>query len=151
MFVDIHVGSSQDSSWPDSFLEFEGMLYFEADNYDNGSELWVTDGTPTNTSLLVDILPGFYSSSPKHLTVFGNHFYFVAFDSSSSEWKIFESDGTSVGTELIQGLVSPSSIYSPSFVEYKGEMYFTNVDTLNGGVELWKMHTTTSITHNTHM
>lgn len=146
MFLDIHVGSGDDSSWPGSFLEFEGMLYFEADNYDNGSELWVTDGTPTNTSLLIDLKAGFYGSSPQFLTIFGNHFYFVAYDSS---WNFYESDGTSAGTQLLPGLEPPNTAHSPSFVEYKGEMYFTNVDTVNGGVELWKMHTTTSITHNT--
>ena len=71
-------------SYPYSFTEFKEKLYFTANDGDNGTELWVTDGTTAGTQLVKDINPGSgnfsyaYSSSPRNLTVIGDELFFSA-------------------------------------------------------------------------
>ena len=68
----------QGSSFPREFTEFNGKLYFTADDGVNGSELWVTDGTSEGTVLVADIPPGTGSSNPSGLTVLNGELYFSA-------------------------------------------------------------------------
>ncbi|HET9227482.1 MAG TPA: ELWxxDGT repeat protein, partial [Thermoanaerobaculia bacterium] len=57
-----------------------GGFLFVAGDTTHGHELWVTDGTPANTSLLLDIYPGILGSSPSQLTNFAGAVYFAAGD-----------------------------------------------------------------------
>ncbi|WP_319419354.1 ELWxxDGT repeat protein [Pleurocapsa sp. FMAR1] len=59
--------------------EFNNKLYFSAKDGENGSELWVSDGTTEGTQLVKDINPdgGYYSNSyPRDLTEIDNKLYF---------------------------------------------------------------------------
>lgn len=104
MLVDINPGSSSSSinNMPDSgyydFVEYDGLLYFTADDGTNGDELWATDGTVAGTQKTQPAIspnnnPLVNFANP-FLTVFDNSLYFVAnYDSNGRElWKLTTSN-----------------------------------------------------------
>ena len=104
MLLDIYQGSDYgyvNSSFPSGFVEFEGKLYFSADDSDSGRELWVSDGTSEGTSLAaninleIDDFGNDFSSNPRDLTVVGDELFFSA-------------DNSKVGNELFK-LTIPTS------------------------------------------
>ena len=48
-----------------NFKDYNGFVYYSADDGINGFELWRTDGTEVNTELVKDIVTGAGSSSPQ--------------------------------------------------------------------------------------
>ena len=129
------------NSNPRDLIEFNGKLYFSANNGENGQELFVSDGTAEGTQLLVDIDPsvdnGYYGSSyPLNLTEFNGKLYFTA-DNGESGRELFVSDGTAEGTQLLVDLRPAGSGYSsgsnPSnLVEFNDKLYFSADDGENG-------------------
>lgn len=96
-----------------TFFEFQGDLYFAANDGVHGFELWRTDGNSSGTNLVLDLNPGFDNSF--FLTSITNvfqiidnnsgHFYFVAPDPSpvgDDHVGLFSSDGTNSGTFLVK-------------------------------------------------
>ena len=66
-----------------NLTEFNDKLYFTANNGENGSELYVTDGTTEGTQLVEDINPAteddyYVKNGPQNLTVFGDELFFTA-------------------------------------------------------------------------
>lgn len=138
------IDSSRNTRYLEYFAEINGKILFSA--YQNNLyELWTTDGTSAGTNLLVDLvstaLPNVGSSTPRLLTRFGNHIYFLAHRSS----ELWRSDGTVQGTEFLtifddntSGGGNPYTIQS--MIEGDGELYLNAADR-NGIVEvnsLWK-------------
>ena len=88
LLVDLRPGSSNYGynygSNPRYLVEFNGKLYFTANDGINGNELFVTDGTAEGTQLVTDLDPGSsnygfsYSSYPRELTVAGDELFFTA-------------------------------------------------------------------------
>ncbi|WP_017498563.1 T9SS type A sorting domain-containing protein [Flavobacterium sp. WG21] len=85
---------------PDYFINFKDHILFEGYTEEFGRELWKSDGTSNNTTLLSDINPGKEPSYPllfeDYKVVFKNELYFVAGDKNSSN--IWKTDGTTEGT-----------------------------------------------------
>ena len=136
------------SSYASNFTEFNGKLYFTANNGENGNELWVSDGTTDGTQLLVDINPGTndydyaYSSDASNLTEFNGKLYFTANNGENGN-ELWVSDGTTDGTQLLVDINSgtndyyyASGSYASNFTEFNGKLYFTANDGENGN-ELW--------------
>ncbi|MBC3847023.1 T9SS type A sorting domain-containing protein [Winogradskyella echinorum] len=73
-------------------------LYFNAnDNYDySGGEIWKTDGSGTNSSLVTS-----YTGRLFGLTTVGNLIYFTI-KTSNNNLQIWKSDGTQSGTTLVK-------------------------------------------------
>ena len=65
-------------SWPSEFFEYEGILYFAADDGVHGRELWATDGTAA--WLVLDIYPGEYGSGVGGFCIYDGDLYFSADD-----------------------------------------------------------------------
>ena len=107
---------------PGAFVEFDGKLYFSADDSVNGDELWVSDGTAEGTSLFSNINPevnffGGSSSYPGSLTVVGDELFFSA-------------DNGETGRELFK-LTVPSS--TPTISDGKVVLEGIGDDILEGG------------------
>ena len=113
------------SSDPRDFAEFNDLLYFSANDGDNGEELWASDGTAEGTELVADINPGVdrfgdgSGSFPRDLTVVGDELF-------------FDADNGETGDELFK-LTVPDS--TP--IDNGGEILFegSGNNTLNGSAD----------------
>ena len=123
---------SVESRYSGEAIVFKDRLFFSNTSID-GEELWVSNGTAIGTYQLADLTPGDYlpyrtcsggediseggncfpgsyianSTSPRNLTVAGDYLYFKAirapFSKSADSDRLFRTDGTVGGTELIAG------------------------------------------------
>ncbi|NLE36881.1 MAG: hypothetical protein GX621_02535, partial [Pirellulaceae bacterium] len=135
--------------------EFNGLLYFVADDGVNGEELWQSDGTTVGTVMVKDINPGqgnqypygfgILSSFPRDLTVIDGVLYFSAEDNTHGA-ELWRSDGTAAGTVMVKDIFSgtftdsygtyPNSSNPANLVNVGGTLFFTAYDD-DHGWELW--------------
>lgn len=114
MLKDINPGNEPTglpkSSGPGLGYRLGNKLVFSATSTDEGTELWVTDGTSAGTLLLKDIIPGSLSSYPSNFVILNNKLYFTAysFDYGNELWV---TDGTPAGTTLYKDVI-PGTISS---------------------------------------
>ena len=133
--------SSSYGSSPSRFIEFNDKLYFSANDGENGTELWVSNGTAEGTNLVADINPGINGSSPgisffKSFIEFNGKLYFPAYDEENGI-ELWVSDGTAEGTNLFADLSPARYGSSPSvLIEFNDKLYFSANDGENGS-ELW--------------
>ncbi len=98
LFKDINQDTLDTSpnSDPSNFIEYNGKLYFNANDGDktgHDKELWVTDGTAENTYMVMDIQEGENKgSNPQQMFVFNDKLYFQANDGSSTQWWRIDGD-----------------------------------------------------------
>ena len=84
-----NINSGSGSSYLDELTAVGTTLYFQANDGNNGRELWKSDGTASGTVMVKDINSGSGSSSPSNLTAVGNTLYFSADDGTNGDelWK----------------------------------------------------------------
>ncbi|MEM7202642.1 MAG: ELWxxDGT repeat protein [Planctomycetota bacterium] len=118
-------------------------LIFSGTDFEDGAELWRSDGTVSGTAQIKDIRPGgpFSHSSPRELTPApgGTRVLFSA-DEPGSGREPWITDGTAAGTVLLANLndndqTNPSN--PDSMVVLGGIHYFRADDGVNG-TELWR-------------
>ncbi|MFT5513662.1 MAG: ELWxxDGT repeat protein, partial [Bacteroidia bacterium] len=110
-------------------------VFFSADNYTVGFELYVTDGV--SSKLVKDIYADYYDSRPGSLCSFKDSFLFFSATTPKNGRELYISDGTSSGTILLKDIVLGSGSSSPSYMtEGNGIVYFVANDATNGA-ELW--------------
>ena len=154
LLADINPGSGDGADYYWSLQEYaimDGNLYFKAINGVNGTELWVTDGTPTGTAMLVNIAPDDVvedSSGPASFEVVGDKFYFTA-DNGTTGHELYISDGTAEGTSMVKEIVNYTSssgynygTYGPFYplgdsVIFTAVNYNTSTTVDHNGTELW--------------
>jgi ELWxxDGT repeat protein len=111
-----------------------GTLYFSARDGVHGWELWKSDGTAAETSLVRDVNPGPEDSFPSSLTnVEGTLFFRAGTRFHTSD--LWKSDGTALGTVLVRGPGGPQA--SSWLTSVAGTLFFTARDPTHGD-ELWK-------------
>jgi ELWxxDGT repeat protein len=154
VLVDINPTENDDGnpygSFPSNLVKFKDKLYFSADNGENGSELYVSDGTPEGTQLVADIYPGendyggLNGSTPSDLVEFNGKLYFTANDDVHG-YELYVSDGTPEGTQLVAdiypGLDNYDDPYSsnPSDLTVVGDELFFAAYNGEIGAELFKL------------
>lgn len=92
-------------SRPSEFTNFGSLTLFSADDGILGRELWATDGTPSGTRLLADVVPGRVSGDPMDITPAGDRAFFVG-----REHELYVTDGKPSGTKLVQSYASNAEI-----------------------------------------
>ncbi len=112
---------------PNSFFTYNNKTYFMADNYTNGQEMWVTDGTAAGTMMLKDIAPGRTESGTiPHFYVVNNK---VLYQLSSTDYQqpnkcdIYSTDSTPAGTSKITNWNYVFDAFVPRIV-YNNKLYF---------------------------
>ncbi|MEL6439355.1 MAG: ELWxxDGT repeat protein [Cyanobacteria bacterium J06621_8] len=145
-----HPSTSGQGSYASNFIEFNDKLYFTANDGENGNELWVSDGTPEGTQLLVDINPDDDSLSyasgsfASNFIEFGDKLYFTANDGENGN-ELWVSDGTTEGTQLVADINPDIGSYGYAYGSYafdltvfNGELFFSANDGESGN-ELYKL------------
>ena len=144
---DINPGTSNygyyNNSRPIELIEFNGKLYFSADDGENGRELWVSDGTTEGTNLFADLNSDANASYPSNFTEIGDQLYFSATTAENGR-ELWVSDGTTEGTRIVADIrEGEDGSYPENFFEFNGKLYFSAVDTIENGRELWVSDGTT--------
>ncbi|MCS3533112.1 T9SS type A sorting domain-containing protein [Chryseobacterium sp. JUb7] len=114
---------------------YNNQLIFAANDGTYGKEIWKSDGTIAGTSLLKDIAPNTGSSISndfKILTLDNGKFYFIA--NTGTSYNLFESDGTTAGTNPLRAFQNTYQLEGVSAGNY---FVFIGFDAANGGSEPW--------------
>lgn len=123
---------------PDWIAARAGKIFFRANNATVGQELWVSDGTLSGSSLVLDINPGTASSRIFEKPVEYNGKAFFHADDGTHGYELWESDGTSSGTSLVRdytpGAGSTCENYHTGkyYKIYKNELYYCSFIRSNG-------------------
>lgn len=85
---------------------FRGKIIFFADDGTNGVELWASDGTTAGTAMIKNIHPAgsAFNTSGDIRYYFTHYQLFIVADNGSNGAELWQSDGTSAGTTMVQDL-----------------------------------------------
>ena len=128
------------SSNPDHFVFGDTLAYFTARTIATGNEIWRTDGTNSGTFLLRDIVPGPESpvgTYPNMLTVVGNTAFFRVTSPLGGDAKLWKSDGTGPGTQIVSMSDGNDVLHPDSITGSDGCVFFTAID--NTGRNLYRL------------
>jgi ELWxxDGT repeat protein len=114
-----------------------GKIYFVAESYSTGAELYVSDGTVNGTKMVRDIFPAATGSMPTDLTDVCGTLYFSASDGVNGR-ELWKTNGTSAGTVRVKDIIRGSGSSNPAeLANINCVLYFTANDGMNG-YELWR-------------
>ncbi len=98
--------------------------YFVAYSDSFGYELYKSDGTSSNTTLVKDINPNNNYYAPFNITAFNNKLYFNANDGNSG-MELWVSEGNESNTYLFKDINLNGSSYPANFVTMQDSFYFS--------------------------
>ena len=114
-----------DSSEPYGFAVMGQTLFFTAADGTHGREVWRTDGTEANTTMVMDIYPDSNSSYPEPLVPLGDFVYFNALSESGPG--VWRTDGTT--TEAVPfpvaGQENACDCYDTALIAVGGRLFST--------------------------
>lgn len=122
-----------------NLVEYNGLVYFDAMDSNNGNPLWVTNGSEAGTTKLADLYPNLSCSDINYMTVFNGSLFFAASTETNGQ-EVFVSDGTTAGTNIIKELAAGTvGVYmNTSFTKTDtGKMFFGANDNSGIGLELF--------------
>lgn len=107
-----------------------GITYFTGTDLTNDRELWRTDGTSAGTSIVRDINPGPYWSSPYKFTDLNGTLYFFATEETTGI-ELWRSNGTASGTYLVKDLTPGQNAGGYFFLTvFNNRLFFRDNETL---------------------
>jgi len=113
-----------DDSNPRTLTEFDGNLYFQANNPAYGYELWEFDPTDPGNPTVYDTYPGSKSSASNYFNTHNGKLYFTANDKTYG-YELWEFDPATSTTSVITD-INPSGNSSPISVGMKGSIVLNN-------------------------
>lgn len=122
-----------------NLVEYNGLVYFDAMDSNNGNPLWVTNGSEAGTTKLADLYPNITCSDINYMTVFNGSLFFAASTEANGQ-ELFVSNGTTAGTNIIKELASGTvgAYINTSFTKTDtGKMFFGANDNSGIGFELF--------------
>lgn len=127
-------------SRPSEFFQYNGKVYFNGNDGIKGEEIWVTDGTTTGTTMLIETQPGKTERGDiKRYYPFNNKVIFQAntkpFNQVSKN-NVYITDGTPTGSSLLKTMDYEFDCFIPK-IEFNSLLYFT-ARSFTKGSELWK-------------
>jgi ELWxxDGT repeat protein len=125
----MHLGSLY-SGLNDGSAILKDKLYFSANNFENGEELYSTDGTPEGTALIKDMDKIYNGSYPKNFTTSGSAVYFTANEVYGNSVELWKTTGTTKTTKLVKHIVYSHYTTLENFTGAGSKLYFMNNDTL---------------------
>lgn len=144
MLADIRPGTpGTPGSSPMSLTVADGKLFFQADDGQHGTELWVSDGTAAGTHMVKDIGDKPAGSFPYDPTAVGDGLFFSATDSKHGT-ALWRSDGTAAGTVLVKDFFPggfdppvPVPILPDHFMAAGDRLFLTAWDGTGSYSQLW--------------
>ncbi|OQR99178.1 hypothetical protein THRCLA_06579 [Thraustotheca clavata] len=125
---------------PKYLVEYNSQLYFQANTYDLGTELWTFDGN--QASVVADLAIGSRSSNPRYLTAQGSKLYFAAdSDTFGAELWLYDGINAVLVYDICQGTCSSNPQY---FAPLANWLIFQATDATHG-TELWKTNGVTTV------
>ena len=116
---------------------------FFASDAEHGTELWVSEGTPESTHLVVDLVPGPDSDSagidPNPMRLLRGQLLFIVYNESTFHYWL--TDGTAEGTRPlidVDPLLAPlDRSIETSLAEVGGKLFFLTSGDIGGKLDLW--------------
>lgn len=123
----------------DSYVIYNGQLYFTLWSSSAGTELWRT--TTNGTELVQDINTGSTGSNPHNLTLFNGYLYFSATTAAEGN-ELFRYDGNTVS--LVTDINTGTNSSNPQdFIVFNDYLYFVANNGVTGK-ELWRTNGTST-------
>ncbi|WP_291285154.1 T9SS type A sorting domain-containing protein [Flavobacterium sp.] len=123
-------------------IQLNGKIFFTASQPSTGLEVWQSDGTAANTTLVKDIYSGSSNGIARSLAlnaaVLNNKLYFLAKDENSLG-EIWKTDGTENGTEKITNFINGRVLKLTTV----GNVIYFLLKKDNEKLEVWKTDGTT--------
>ena len=127
------------SSNTNMFSEFNGLLFFKANDGIHGEELWRSDGTEAGTFLVKDINTSGHGVYVTPFVVYKGALHFVA-RGTGLPFEIWKTDGTEAGTVQVTSLITQGNSSPNTLFVMGNTLYFRAIYGVNGSnaYELFK-------------
>ncbi|MFC5411107.1 ELWxxDGT repeat protein [Larkinella bovis] len=125
LLKDVLPGASGEANGIPGFMTVvNNQIFFTANTFGKGRELWKTDNTPDGTVLVKDMNPGQESSDASNFTEFGGVLYMSA-RTADHGVELWKSNGTEAGTTLVADINPGAADSAPyNLTPVNGVLYF---------------------------